>query len=119
MDELAGVGLVIGAGYAVYRGITRAFLRELDLRQASLREVRLVARLGRIGWVALGAVYGIPGVLLAVAGATYDPDVPTTLDAGLKAVADEPYGAPLLLTLALGLVAFGVYCFFDARYRKA
>ena len=32
---LAGVGLVIGACYAVYRGVTSAFLRELDLSGAS------------------------------------------------------------------------------------
>jgi hypothetical protein len=49
----------------------------------------------------------------------YDPAQPTGLDAGLLAVADEWYGPVLLVVLALGLVAFGVYCFFDARYRKA
>ena len=26
--------------------------------------------------------------------------------------------APLIVALSMGLVAFGVYCFFDARYRK-
>ncbi len=116
---LAGVGLVIGAGYAVYRGLSRAFLRELDLSAASPRRARLVTRLGQIGWAALGLVYGFPGVLFVVAGATYNPQAPTTLDAGLRAVAAEPYGAPLIVALALGLVAFGVYCFLDARYRKA
>jgi hypothetical protein len=58
-------------------------------------------------------------VLLVVAGLTYDASVPTGLDAGLQQVADEPYGPFLLVLLALGLVAFGVYCLFDARYRKA
>ena len=54
-----------------------------------------------------------------VAAVTYDPAVPTGLDAGLQAMADEPYGPLLLVLLALGLIAFGVYCLFDARYRKA
>ena len=43
-------GLVVGGGYAVYRGITHAFLRELDLagtRAAQLeREERAAAGLG-------------------------------------------------------------------------
>jgi hypothetical protein len=116
---LAGAGLVIGAGYAVYRGLTKGFLRELDLSGASPQRARLVTRIGQVGWVALGLVYGTPGVLLVVAGTTYDPTAPTTLDAGLHAMAVEPYGGPLIVALALGLVAFGVYCFFDAWYRKA
>ena len=57
--------------------------------------------------------------MFIVAATTYDPTTPTTLDSGLRALAAEPYGAPLIVALSMGLVAFGVYCFFDARYRKA
>jgi len=116
---LAGAGLVIGACYAVYRGVTSAFLRELDLSGASPEQTCWAIRLGRIGWAALGLVYGFPGVLFIVAATTYRPGTPTSLDSGLRSVADEPYGPPLIIALALGLVAFGIYCFFDARYRKA
>ena len=116
---LAGVGVVVGSGYAVRRGVHHTFLRELDLRGAGLRRSTLVKRVGQLGWVALGVAYGVPGVLLVVAAVQFDPAQPTTLDAGLQAVAGQPYGPALLVALALGLVAFGVYCFFDARYRKA
>lgn len=115
----AGVGVVAGAVFAVRRGISTAFLRDLDLRGAGLDRSRFVTRIGQVGWCALGVAYGVPGVLLVVAAARYDPSQPTTLDAGLQALADQPYGAPLLVLLALGLVAFGVYCLYDARYRKA
>lgn len=116
---LAGVGVVVGAGYAVYHGLTKGFLRELDLRGAGLNRTTLVTRIGQVGWTALGVAYGVPGVLIVVAAVRYDPAQPTTLDSGLQALAGEPFGPPLLVLLALGLVAFGVYCFFDARYRKA
>lgn len=116
---LAGVGVVVGAGYAVRRGMQHTFLRELDLRGAGLRRSTLVTRVGQLGWVALGVAYGVPGALLVVAAVRFDPAQPTTLDAGLQALADQPYGPALLVALALGLVAFGVYCLFDARYRKA
>ena len=75
--------------------------------------------MGRIGWAALGLVYGFPGVLFIVAATTYSPETPMSLDSGLRTVAGEPYGPPLIIALALGLAAFGIYCFFDARYRKA
>lgn len=116
---VAGVGLVAGAGYAVYRGITHAFLRELDLRGAGLRRSTLVTRVGQVGWTALGIAYAVPGVLLVVAATRYDPAQPSGLDAGLRAVAGEPFGPPLLVALALGLLAFALHCLFDARYRKA
>jgi len=119
IGALAGFGLVVGACYAVYRGVTSAFLRDLDLRDASPEQTRWAIRLGRIGWAALGLVYGFPGVLLIVAATTYSPGTPTSLDSGLRTVAGEPYGPSLIIALALGLAAFGVYCFFDARYRKA
>lgn len=115
---LAGAALVAGAGYAVHRGVTHAFLRELDLRGAGLARSQLVTRVGQAGWTALGVAYGIPGVLLVVAAARFDPAQPTGLDAALQAVADEAYGPVLLLVLAFGLATFGVHCLFDARYRK-
>jgi hypothetical protein len=115
----AGLALVVGGGYGVRRGITHAFLRELDLRGAGLRRSTLVTRVGQVGWVALGVAYAVPGVLLIVAAARYDPAQPTGLDAGLRAVADEPYGPPLLVALAAGLLAFALHGLFDARYRKA
>ena len=62
---------------------------------------------------------GLAGIGLVVAAVRFDAAQPTGLDAGLQAVADQPYGPVVLVVLALGLVAFGVHCFFVARYRKA
>lgn len=116
---LAGLGLVLGAAFAVRRGITHGFLRELDLRGAGLNRSNLVTRVGQVGWCALGLAYGGPGVLLVIAAVRHDPAQPVGLDAGLHVLAGQPYGPALLVVLALGLTAFGVHCFFDARYRKA
>ena len=68
--------------------------------------------------MALGVAYGTTGVLLVVAAVRYDPAQPVGLDAGLTALGAQPFGQVLLLILALGLALFGVYCLFDARYRK-
>jgi hypothetical protein len=116
---LGGIGLVVGGGYAVYRGIKKEFLRELDLTGEAARNSRTITRIGQLGWAALGFVYGLPGVLLVVAAVRYDPKAPIGLDAGLQSLAHQPFGAPLVVLLALGVAAFGVYCFVDARYRKA
>jgi len=58
-------------------------------------------------------------VFFVVAAVRYDPAQPVGLDAGLGALAAQPFGQVLLVLLALGLGVFGVYCLFDARYREA
>jgi len=50
---------------------------------------------------------------------SYDPKKATGMDTALKTLAGQPYGTALLLMVAAGLACFGVYCLFDARYRRA
>ncbi|WP_338051841.1 DUF1206 domain-containing protein [Pseudonocardia acidicola] len=116
---LIGAGVLAGAGYAIYHGLSREFRRDLDLGRAEPRAARLAVGLGQVGWPALGLAYGTTGVLLVLAALRYDPNQPVGLDAGLKTLGAQPYGQVLLLGLALGLALFGVYCLFDARYRKS
>ncbi|WP_250550166.1 DUF1206 domain-containing protein [Pseudonocardia sp. H11422] len=116
---LIGIGVLVLAGYAVYRGLSKGFRRDLDLSRADPRAARLAVRLGQVGWPALGVAYGTTGVLLVLAAVRYNPDQPVGLDAGLKTLGAQPYGQVLLLVLALGLAVFGVYCLFDARHRKS
>ena len=113
----AGAGLVGAAAYAVHRGLSDGFLRDLDLRGAGLNRSLLVMRLGRVGWPALGVAYGLCGVLIVVAAVRHDPAQPVGLDAGLKLLGAQPFGPPALVVLALGLAVFGVYALFDARHR--
>jgi hypothetical protein len=56
-------------------------------------------------------------VLLAGAANRFDRAAPVGLDAGIRALAQQPFGPVLLLLLAAGLAVFAVYCLFDARYR--
>ena len=111
---LVGVAVVAAGVYAVVRGVRRSFLDDLAL-PARLRG--LVAVLGAVGWTALGAAAGTVGSLLVVAAVQFDPAQPVGLDAGIRTLADEPYGPALLLALAAGLAVFAVFCLFDARYR--
>jgi hypothetical protein len=111
---LVGVAVLAAGGYALVRGVRRAFLRDLA-PPARLR--RLVVVLGTVGWTALGVAAGTAGVLLIGAAIRFDPAAPVGLDAGIRALAQLPFGPVLLLVLAAGLAVFGVFCLFDARYR--
>jgi hypothetical protein len=107
----------LGVGFVVY-GLKCAFERRLMMYKMSAPVRRAVHWLGRIGYVAKGVAFGIVGLLLLDAAVTRNPGKSRGLDAALHAVVSQPFGVFLLILVALGFAAFGVYCFFQARYRK-
>ena len=112
------VGLVVLgiAGYHVYKGWTKKFLEGVDTSQAGPSARRWIERSGQVGYPAKGVALMIVGGLLTWAAITFNPKKAAGLDAALRSVLDVPFGKVLLTLVALGLVAFGVFCFFRARY---
>jgi len=114
------IGLVVlgvGVGLAVY-GITKKFEQHLNTEEMVGSVRRTTRRLGVVGYSIKGLAYAITGVLVVVAAVKYDPDKARGLDAALKTLAGHSYGPWLLGLIALGLAAFGVFCFSQAKYRK-
>jgi hypothetical protein len=115
---LLGV-LVIAVGLGlVANGVTGHFERHLKTGRMSGRLRQLTRRLGIAGYAAKGVAYAIAGVLVVAAAVTYDPDKARGLDAALRTLAEQSFGTWLLGAVALGIAAFGVFCFLQARYRK-
>jgi Domain of Unknown Function (DUF1206) len=114
----AGMAVIAVGGVYVYRGVRKKFLDDLDLSTASPAARKIATRLGQAGYPAVGVSYGIIGLLIVSMATTYRPDKAVGLDAALTALAAQPYGTALLLLAAAGLACFGVYCLFDARYRR-
>jgi Domain of Unknown Function (DUF1206) len=114
------IGLVVvGVGIGLmWYGLTKRFERHLNIWQMSSPVRKSTRRLGVVGYVAKGVAYAIAGVLVVVAAVTYDPAKSRGLDGALKTLAGQSYGTWLLMLVAAGIAAFGIYCFSQARYRK-
>ena len=112
---LAVVG--IGVGLAWY-GLKKKFMARLKTGEMRPSVRTTVRRLGIAGYTAKGIAYGIAGVLLVTAAVKYDAKQSRGLDGALREMAGYRYGPWLLGLVALGIAAFGVYCFFQSRYRK-
>ncbi len=115
---VAAAGLVlIGIGaHLVHKGLTKRFLKEIDLLSASPRAIRLVTRLGQAGFPAKGVALALVGGLLVYAALTVDPAKATGLDGALHTVLEAPFGQVLLTVVALGIAGFGAFCFVRARH---
>jgi hypothetical protein len=108
---------IIGAGlWNLYRGVSTKF--EDKWRGGMSRTERTWgSRAGVVGHIARGIVFGLIGIFVTKAATDYDAQDAIGFDGALRKLAEAAYGPWLLGITAAGLVAYGVFCLVDARYR--
>jgi Domain of Unknown Function (DUF1206) len=112
-----GLAFIAAGGFNLYRGVTRKFREKLKLRKLSDAEDKTYTVIGVIGFVARGVVFSLIGIFLVRAAYQYDPKEAVGIDGALAELAQASYGLFLLGSVAVGLFAFGLYSFVEARYR--
>jgi hypothetical protein len=117
---VGAVGLVlIGVGlYQGYRGISKDFLADAKTEEMSPRTRTWIGRIGLIGHLARMVVFALVGAFFVKAAADYEPRAAIGLDGALAKIQHQPYGPLLLGIVAVGLIAFAIYSFSDARFRR-
>ncbi|GEL24896.1 hypothetical protein PSU4_38500 [Pseudonocardia sulfidoxydans NBRC 16205] len=116
---LGGVAIVVVAITMTYTGVRRTFMGDLDLRRVP-RALRLPLEVvGAVGHLARALALAVVGVLVGTAAVLSDADRAGGLDAALRTLAETPLGPVLLVVVALGFGAFGLYCAADAALRRA
>ena len=81
-------------------------------------ERKLTRYTGRYGIGSLGAIFVVIGIFLIEAAMRHDPHKAQGLAGALATLAAQPFGPALLGLVALGLVAYGIYGWVEARYRR-
>ncbi len=115
---IIGLG-VIGVGcYQLYKGAATKFLSELNLAGLNSTQKQWVTKLGQLGHIARGLVFGMIGLFLIVAALRTNAGEARGLDGVLATLAQQPFGPWLLGAVATGLIAFGLYLLVEARYRR-
>lgn len=114
---LAGVGLaVIGAGVAqIVKGYRHGYRKYMDIPANAGTVIDWICL---YGLVARGVIFVIIGVFFCYAAFAVDPDQAGGMSDALAWVRHLPFGAVLYAFVALGLLAFGLYGFAEAAYRR-
>jgi hypothetical protein len=113
-----GIALIIGGAVLAYRGIKTKFEKHLKVEQMSRRTRSVVEKLGMAGMVARGTIAALIGIFIIEAAVTFDPKKAKGLDGSLRTLAQNGWGKFVLVLVAIGLIAFGLYSFAESRYRK-
>lgn len=106
---LAGV-VIFGIGVGqLFQALSRKFDKQFQMYDLSPHQARWIKRLGRIGIVARGIVFGMVGLFLVIAAWQLDPSKAQGLNGALGKLLQLPYGYYLLGLVAVGLMAYGIY----------
>jgi hypothetical protein len=116
---VGAIALGIAAyGFAqIVRSLGRKIEERLQLGELEPDQRRLVVRVGRVGTIARGIVFGMVGYLLLRAALKHDASEAGGLADALHALERQPYAPYLLGAVAVGLAAYGAYQLVKARYR--
>jgi type IV secretory pathway VirB2 component (pilin) len=115
---VAGVGLAIIAYGAnlVRRAWTEKFREHLSAEGKSGDAGKAYIWFGKAGYMAKGISIAIVGGLFCYAAVTHDPKKSGGLDQALQTVLEQPFGQVLLTAIAIGIIAYGLFCFVRAKH---
>lgn len=113
-----GVALVIGGAVMIKRGVEKRFAKELETGSLSGAARRRVLILGMVGHIARAVIAVGAGGFLIDAAVRFDPSKARGVDGTLRSFASVPLGTVILIVMALGLAAFGLFSFCEARWRR-
>lgn len=117
------VGLValgiIGKGiFELYTGFTAKYMKDIESVNLEKNERKAYKRAGRFGYISRGIVLLIIGYFMGRAAMEYNPDKAKGTEEALSFLQDSSYGPYLLGAIAIGFIAYGVFMFVKARYKK-
>lgn len=114
----AAVILFVAAAM-IYTGLRRTFMGDLDVRTLGPAARRAIEVVGAVGHLARAVALAVVGLLAATAALQADPGRAGGLDDALRALGSTALGAGLLVVVAAGFAAFGLFCMADAATRRA
>jgi hypothetical protein len=117
---IAGVFVVGLAAYQFYKHtLNMEFMYRLDRWSMSGRLQAGVERAGRAGYGARSVVLTVAGLFLIVAALRHDPQQAVGFSGAIREISQQTWGELVLWGVAIGVFLYGLFCFAEAKYRRA
>ncbi|MBD0738090.1 hypothetical protein BGM09_32960 [Streptomyces sp. CBMA29] len=115
---IAGVAVFCAGVWIAVRALMRKFHKHLKMGRMSRRQRQAVDFLGMFGGTARGALFATAGGFAVAAAVKHQAGKSKGMDDTLRSFADTPVGPWLLVLIAVGLIAFGLFSWANARWRE-
>jgi hypothetical protein len=110
-----GIAILCAAIGQFIKGYKEKFKEHYDTSDELLRKLTPVCR---FGLMARGIVFGLIASFFLYAAWTYNPDQAGGLSQAFETIRGMAFGQILLAVTALGMLAYAVYSFIEAYYRR-
>ncbi|MFH8796519.1 DUF1206 domain-containing protein [Streptomyces sp. NPDC017941] len=114
----AGAAVVVTGVVIAVRAMLRKFHKRLRMSEMPVPVRRVVDVLGVTGGSGRGCLFAAVGAFVLVAAVRHKAGEAKGMDDVLRSFRETPAGPWLLVAMALALVAFGVFSWACARWRK-
>lgn len=115
---VVGIGVTgVGIGY-LYGAYTGSYISQFTSATIDSRLERWARLMGKIGIAARGVAFIVTGLCLILASVVSDSDLAGGLQNAFQVLAEQPLGWLWLGLIGSGFIAYGLYMFVAARYRR-
>ncbi|MEU1211670.1 DUF1206 domain-containing protein [Streptomyces sp. NPDC005791] len=115
---IAGAAVMCAGLWMAYRAVTRRYHKHLKMGAMTKRVRQAVDITGVFGGTVRGAVFATAGGFAVAAAVQHEPGRAKGMDDTLRSFTETPAGPWLLVLVAVGLAAFGLFSWANARYRR-
>ncbi|MFF1737340.1 DUF1206 domain-containing protein [Streptomyces sp. NPDC058247] len=115
---IAGAAVAAAGVWIAVRALRRKFQEHFKMSGMSPKIRQVVTVLGVFGGTARGVVFAAAGGFALTAAVQHKAGKAKGMDDTLRSFADTPAGPWLLMFIAVGLMAYGMFSWASARWRK-
>lgn len=115
---LGGIAVFTVGIFYIYGAYTGSYISEFDSSDIHHRVEKWTRRIGKLGVAARGFSFALTGIYIICAAIVGDSELAGGLQNVLESLTINSFGRVWLGLIGVGFIAYGLYMFVAARYRR-
>lgn len=111
-----GLGVICAGAVQIWKGLSNKYRENLGSEGKRGTAGSAYLLLGKVGYVAKGLVVASVGALFVYAAFTHEPDESSGVDGAVRQLLQQPFGAPLLVAVGVGISCYALFALVRARH---